>query len=136
MIRALLPIVLSLSLAPITASAAFAPIERESAQRDGYTVIRDDKGIWWFQRPDGTRFYSLGINNISPEPYAPRPGTTYYNPVPSQFGGSVERWADSIITLLTDHGFNTIGAWSSAAIPTSAPREKLAASRPRPVASV
>lgn len=84
-----------------------------------YSVVKDDRGVWWFQGPDGNRFYSLGINNISPEPYAPRPGTSFYNPVPTQFGGRIGDWAAHVTALLTDHGFNTLGAWSSPDIPTA-----------------
>lgn len=84
-----------------------------------YSVIKDDRGVWWFQSPSGERFYSLGVNNVSPEPYSPRPGTQYYDPVPSEFGGDVAAWGASVAKLLTDHGFNTAGGWSSAHVPTS-----------------
>jgi hypothetical protein len=49
--------------------------------------VKDDNGVWWFQGPDGSRFYSLGVNNIEPEPFMPRPGSDYYNPVPTEFKG-------------------------------------------------
>ena len=84
-----------------------------------FSVVKDDRGVWWFQRPDGSRFYSLGINNVSPEPYQPRAGTSYYNPVPTEFKGDVGAWSASVISLLTDHGFNTLGAWSAPVIPTA-----------------
>lgn len=116
MMRATLP---SIVLSCLISAAAASPAPQAAAPQGGFAVVRDDRGVWWFQRPDGSRFYSLGINNISPEPYAPRPGTTFYNPVPTQFGGSVEAWASSVTGLLTDHDFNTIGAWSSPAIPAS-----------------
>lgn len=92
-------------------SAEFAPTR--------YTVVKDDRGVWWFQSPSGDRFYSLGINNVTSEPYSPRPGTQYYDPVPGEFKGDLSAWASSIAKLLTSHGFNTAGAWSSSSIPTS-----------------
>lgn len=88
-------------------------------------VVRDQGGTWWFQRADGTRFYSLGVNNVTPEPFRPQAGTDYYNPVPEQFGGRVDAWASSVAELLSASGFNTLGAWSSLDIPTG--REMVAA---------
>ncbi len=99
---------------------ATAPVHAGEAPPEArYSVVKDDRGVWWFQAPDGTRFYSLGVNNISAEPYAPRPGTSFYNPVPTQFNGRISDWAAHVTTLLTDHGFNTLGAWSSPDIPTA-----------------
>jgi len=80
-------------------------------------VERSEAGVWWFVAPDGTRFYSMGINNISPEPYKPRPGTRYYDPVPGEFGGDAAAWGTSVRNLLVEHGFNTYGAWSSESLP-------------------
>ena len=82
-----------------------------------YAVVKDERGVWWFQGPDGAKFYSLGINNVSSEPYQPRQGTSYYMPVSGEFKGDLKAWAGSVGTLLADHGFNTLGAWSSSAIP-------------------
>jgi hypothetical protein len=96
------------------AGARAAPAPAKGAP---YSVVKDEKGVWWFQAPDGTRFYSLGINNVTPEPFQPRPGTSYYMPVPTEFKGDVKAWAGSVTTLLTEHGFNTLGAWSSTDIP-------------------
>lgn len=97
-------------------SAAGAPPQHPPTR---YTVVKDDRGVWWFQSPTGERFYSIGVNNVSPEPYAPRPNTQFYDPVPTEFGGDVNAWAASVAKLLTAHGFNTAGGWSSAHIPTS-----------------
>jgi hypothetical protein len=83
-----------------------------------YRVVRDDAGVWWFESPAGERFYSLGVCNVSPEPYKPKPGTKFYDPVPTQFGGNVRAWGEHVRTLLLSHGFNTLGAWSSVHIPT------------------
>ncbi len=108
-------------LAAEAACAALAaePPAPKPANGGGYTVIKDERGTWWFRTPSGERFFSLGVNNVTPEPYSPRPGTEYYDPVPGEFKGDLGRWAASTARLLTEHGFNTLGAWSSAAIPTS-----------------
>jgi hypothetical protein len=85
----------------------------------GFSVQKDEHGVWWIVDPAGRRFYSVGVNNITPEPYNPKAGTRYYNPVPGEFGGDLGRWASSVRRLLTDHGFNTYGAWSSSILPTA-----------------
>lgn len=87
-----------------------------------YSVAADARGVWSFvAAPSGSakepsRFLSLGINNISPEPYKPRPGTDYYNAVPAHFP-DVAAWGKWSRDLLVEHGFNTAGSWSSSAIP-------------------
>ena len=91
------------------------PIDTD-APPSRYSVVKDEAGVWWFQSPNGTRFYSLGINNISSEPFQPRPETDFYNPVPTEFKGDLGAWATFAKQLLLDSGFNTIGAWSSTAI--------------------
>ncbi|MBY0311625.1 MAG: hypothetical protein K2W85_06115 [Phycisphaerales bacterium] len=102
---------------PVFLCALFA-FAAPPAAKTRYQVVRDDAGIWWYQAPDGTRFFSLGINNISPEPYMPRPGTKFYNPVPTEFKGDLAAWGKWASDLLRTHNFNTVGAWSSGAIPT------------------
>lgn len=82
-----------------------------------YKVVKDEHNVWWFEGPGGARFYSLGISNVSPEPFRPREGTKFYNPVPGEFGGSVEKWGASVRSLLLENHFNTLGAWSSNSVP-------------------
>lgn len=77
-----------------------------------YTVQEDANGKYWFVDPKGKQFLSIGINNIVPEPFRPRPGTHYYNPVANQFKGDFSAWKQDVFKLLQEHGFNTIGAWS------------------------
>jgi hypothetical protein len=111
--------VLALLAIACAALAEQQAAKNAAAPPNRYSVIKDDRGVWWFQAPDGTRFYSLGVNNVSPEPYAPRPGTTFYDPVSKQFNGNLGDWAAHVSMLLNDHGFNTLGAWSSPVIPTA-----------------
>ena len=86
----------------------------------GYSVMKDQAGVWWFQTPAGERLYSLGISNVSPEPFMPRASTKFYNPVPGEFGGDVAKWGAHVRSLLLDNGFNTLGAWSHNSVPTDA----------------
>lgn len=78
----------------------------------GFGVKTDSGGKYWFVDPDGNEFLSLGINNIVPEPWRPRPQTQYYNPVPTVFKGDFEAWEKDVFSLLSQNGFNTVGCWS------------------------
>lgn len=82
-----------------------------------YRVEADARGVWWFVAPDGEHFVSLGIDNISPAPFNPRPNTQYYDAVSRQFNGNKGAWGSWVRRLLQEHGFNTLGAWSNAAAP-------------------
>lgn len=77
-----------------------------------FTVQPDARGKYWFVNSQGRRFLSIGINNIVPEPFRPRPDSQYYNPVPDQYNGDFHAWKQDVLRLLQDHGFNTLGAWS------------------------
>lgn len=85
----------------------------DAAGTGGYKVVKDDRGVWWFEKATGERFVSIGVNNVSDEPYAPRPNTTFYAPVAEKYGGDKAAWGAAVRRLLTDHGFNTLGAWSA-----------------------
>jgi len=76
--------VLSASLVLNRAGIAAPPDSTPSSDARPYSVVRDDRGTWWFQAADGTRFYSLGVSNVTPEPYQPRANSTFYNPIPTQ----------------------------------------------------
>ncbi len=107
----------ALAISAHPASEALADTRGDAAPAGQYSVVKDDRGVWWFQSPNGSRFYSLGINNVTPEPYQPRPNTSYYNPVPGEFKGDTKAWASSVSNFLLENNFNTLGAWSSAEIP-------------------
>ncbi len=117
---------LALACAAPAACAKQAPSSpaTPSATKVGFTVSADERGTWSFVAPDGRRLVSLGVNNISPEPYMPRAGTDYYNPVPTLFKGDRAAWATSTRDLLVEHGFNTAGAWSHHSLPASNARGK------------
>ncbi len=84
-----------------------------------FRVEPDAKGVWSFVAPSGQRFVSMGVNNVSPEPYQPRANTEYYDAARQFFGGDVSKWGASVASLLTEHGFNTLGCWSNLSVPTS-----------------
>jgi hypothetical protein len=109
------PVLLSAMVLIVT---LLSPADALAGLAKGYAVVRDARGVWWFESPGGARFYSLGICNVTPEPFRPKPGTRFYNPVPTEFNGKLDLWASHVRDLLIEHGFNTLGAWSHAAIPT------------------
>jgi agarase len=81
-----------------------------SAARFG--VRADAKGKYWFVDPQGKQFLSIGINDIVPLPFRPRPDSRYYNPVANQFNGDFDAWKKDVFNILQETGFNTLGAWS------------------------
>jgi hypothetical protein len=77
-----------------------------------FGVRADAKGKYWFVDPQGKQFLSLGINDIVAEPFRPKPGSQYYNPVVNQFNGDFDAWKKDVFKILQENGFNTLGAWS------------------------
>jgi len=104
---------LSLALVALSCLAVACNTQRQTrCQGTCFKVQKDLNGKYWFINPKGDRFLSIGINNILPEPWRPRAGTQYYDPVPSRFGGSFDAWKQDVFKILQEHGFNTLGAWS------------------------
>ena len=73
-------------------------------------------GVWWFQSPDGARFFSLGVNVVSPgasrEEYRPdKPEYASFRYYPK-----TDVWTSATLRRLHDWNFNTIGGWSDPAM--------------------
>lgn len=100
-----------LLLTAISGISAISDAAAAQAGR-GFSVKADDAGKYWMLDPQGNRFLSIGVNNIRPQPWRPRPGTQYYDPVPTRFDGDFQAWKTDVLGLLERHGFNTLGAWS------------------------
>lgn len=83
-----------------------------------YRVEADASGVWWFVGPDGKKFISVGVDNVTPAAWNPRPGTNFYDAINRQYKGDAKAWADDTRRLLLDNGFNTLGGWSGFQIPT------------------
>ncbi len=81
-------------------------------EKQGFTVKQDAGGKFWFVDPQGRDFLSIGINNITPSPWSPRPNTDYYDAVKTVFGGDYNSWKEDIFSILSKNGFNTLGSWS------------------------
>lgn len=90
---------LALALLPLGGAAG----ARWSADRDG--------DVWWLLRPDGARFFSIGVNVVDAEPErAPRRGTLQYGWSPAY--ASPQAWVEATRGRLLAWGFNTLGGWS------------------------
>ncbi|MFO0838130.1 MAG: hypothetical protein U1D55_06345 [Phycisphaerae bacterium] len=89
-----------------------APGTAWAQQPARYAVSPDSNGAWSFVAPDGKRFLSIGVDNVSPSAWNPREGTRYYDAVRRQFNGDAKAWSDATRELLKSNGFNTLGAWS------------------------
>merc|ERR1712096_372413 len=63
-------------------------------------------GRWWFITPEGTPFWSIGMNHIDSAAlrYAESDGVWE-----REFGNSHEQWLRAVTDDLRDWGFNTIG---------------------------
>lgn len=67
--------------------------------------------VWWLRRPDGERFFSIGVNVVDAEPVrAPRRGRLQYRWSPAF--ASPQAWVDATRGRLLGWGFNTLGGWS------------------------
>ncbi len=118
MVSAMLLSVLAATCASASGvSGSLDAAEAALAGPPAISVLADARGAWAFQNAKGERFLSMGIDNVTPRPYQPRPGTDYYNPVPTQFKGDDAAWGAWARGLLLDHGFNTAGGWSAPAVP-------------------
>jgi len=75
-----------------------------SSERDGE--------VWWLHRPDGTRFFSIGVNVVDAEPErAPRRGGALQYRWSSAYA-SPQAWVEAMRGRLLGWGFNTLGGWS------------------------
>jgi len=74
--------------------------------------VAETQGHWWFERPDGTPFFSSGVCCVNQGATAKtfkleNPGYAAYRSY-----ASPEEWARETCQRLNDWGFNTVGAWS------------------------
>ncbi len=85
---------------------------QKAGEKHSFTVKQDADGKFWFVDPQGRSFLSIGINNITPSAWNPRPNTDYYDAVKTVFGGDFAKWREDVLGILSKNGFNTLGAWS------------------------
>lgn len=78
-----------------------------------FRIDRDAAGRWWLVDPDGKKFFSTGVNVVSPlGDYAPKEDRYPYHEAVLTKYGSEDRWADETAARMRAWGWNTVGAWS------------------------
>lgn len=82
--------------------------DRPGPDKWGTTEIN---GVQWLVNPDGQRFYSRGVNIVSPavESEKSKSGQAYCW---TNFYDSLDRWKKEVGSQLRGWGFNTLGGWS------------------------
>ena len=72
----------------------------------GFFHAVKDKGRWWVADPDGNAFINIGMVNVSPASTE-----TEKEAMKKEFGDQ-KGWTEKTQELLTECGFNALGAWS------------------------
>jgi len=86
-------------------------------EKRGWFYVAQRNGTWWFVTPEGAAFFSKGVNHVSyTGDRAPALGYAPFGRVTARKYGSRENWARTAAERLRKWGFNTIGAWSDAAV--------------------
>ena len=101
------------SVAAAGAAALTGGAQAELGPGTGFfQVVRDDKR-WLFQRPEGKRYFSLGLNHIDPATLRYPENRHLWK---EKYGNSMERWLkESVAPNLKDWGFNCVG-WNQEVI--------------------
>jgi hypothetical protein len=100
------------STAAMSSEKSLTTDKQKAGEKHNFTVKQDNDGKFWFVDPQGHNFLSIGINNILPSAWNPRPNTDYYDAVKTVFGGDYTKWKEDVLRILSKNGFNTLGAWS------------------------
>lgn len=91
------------------------------ANPDGFFRVTLSDGRWWFVTPAGHGFLSLGVNHITFEgDKSKEQGYSSFQMVNQAWYGkdaeAKDRFYQSALDLLSELGFNTVGAWSGGLI--------------------
>lgn len=84
-----------------------------AATNKNFYRVAQKNGVWWFIAPDGTPFFSNGVNVVSPG--ATRTSYRFAHPEYAAFRHYPNdvAWARATLSRLRSWNFNTIGGWSS-----------------------
>lgn len=95
--------------------SASSPAAGSGMSGDGWFAVRNDSDRWWLVAPDGTRFFSRGVNCLLPRDGAVKPTSVGYD-VTGTPGFDSDAWARATRARAASWGFNTVGSWSDDAI--------------------
>ena len=72
-----------------------------------FSHLKKEAGRWWLIRPDGEKYFSLGLNHIDPATLRYAENLHIWR---EKNGNSMERWLkDSVAPNLKEWGFNCLG---------------------------
>jgi hypothetical protein len=97
----------------LAGGVSVAQTKTTQTQPGGFFTIGQRLGRWWFLRPDGNRFFSLGLNHVDPATIRYPENIQRWR---DRYGNSMQRWLqDSVAPNLADWGFNSLG-WNQEVI--------------------
>ena len=99
-----MPILASLLASGLLTGAAEGPNAPFSVQQH--------EGSFWLTRPDGNRFFSLGVCVVNQGESREQFNTTNPGYAAFQHYANSNRWAEATSTRLKSWGFTTAGGWS------------------------
>jgi hypothetical protein len=83
-----------------------------SALAQDYFTVGQEDGRWWLFDTEGERFFSTGVNALTPQGHhCPDCGGYPYHDTIMEKYGSEEAWAEATVVRLDDWKFNTLGGW-------------------------
>lgn len=83
-----------------------------AAPAEGYFTVGQQDGRWWLFDPDGEKFFSTGVNALTPYGhYCPATGRHAYRDRIIELYGTHEAWAEVVLQRMDEWGFNTLGGW-------------------------
>ena len=96
-----------------TVSTGIRPHINANQPGTGFFSVRKTGGRWWFIRPNGEKYFSLGLNHIDPATLRYEENIHIWR---EKYGNSMERWLkESVAPSLKDWGFNCVG-WNQEVI--------------------
>ena len=96
----------------ITASLLAISLLRSGAGTNAPFSIHEREGISWLTRPNGQRFFSLGVCCVNQGASRERFNPTNPGYAAFQHYANSNRWAEAAVQRLKLWGFTTVGGWS------------------------
>jgi hypothetical protein len=106
-LRSSLAVGAGLASAPFSLLVNASHLETTQLEPEGFFTLGQRDGHWWLIHPDGTPFFTKGINHIDPASLRYPENIHIWR---EKYDGSTLRWIqESVTPNLKDWGFNTVG---------------------------
>ena len=116
----LLLLVILFPLCPLNSGAEEKKSSITTIGTEGFFRLLRENDIWWFLKPDGEKFISVGINHIEPvlicsdsnkDLFMEKYGDDLCGPEgwPNYQGNALKQWISDSLHLIQQWGFNTLG---------------------------